>query len=69
MTTRTDKLEAHLDALLSKHKKIHKLIEALEAERAPDDVVQRNKIEKLQLKDEIERLQNMVSLAKEGVSE
>ena len=45
-----------LASLESKHHDLHKRIEALEAENAPDKYVKPLKVEKLQLKDEITRL-------------
>ena len=45
-----------LAALEVKHEKLHDLVEVLEAERAPDDVIKRKKMEKLKVKDEIKRI-------------
>lgn len=47
-----------LASLESKHNNLHKQIEALEAEKAPDKYIKPLKIEKLQLKDEISRLRS-----------
>tara|TARA_B100002019_G_C21071495_1_gene499250 strand:+ start:570 stop:800 length:231 start_codon:yes stop_codon:yes gene_type:complete len=43
--------------LKEKHREHHKMIEAAEAEKAPDEFITRLKKEKLQYKDEIERLE------------
>ena len=45
-----------IEFLEKKHKELHNLIEALEAENAPDASVTKLKKEKLAVKDEIERL-------------
>jgi len=45
-----------LASLEIKHNKLHKQIEALEAEKAPDKYIKPLKIEKLKLKDEILKL-------------
>ena len=45
-----------LASLENKHNSLHRRIEALEAEKAPDDYIKPLKIEKLKLKDEIQRL-------------
>lgn len=45
-----------LASLESKHNDLHKHIEALEAEKAPDKYIKPLKIEKLKLEDEINRL-------------
>lgn len=47
-----------LEHLQSKHMLHHKLIEAAEAEKAPEDFIKKLKVEKLKLKDEITRLLN-----------
>lgn len=49
-------MEDRLDALIRKHKFQHDIVEALEAERAPDDAISTAKLKKLRLKDEIERI-------------
>jgi len=43
------------------HKHLHKVVEALEAEKAPEDAIKQAKVKKLKLKDEIENLKRMVS--------
>jgi hypothetical protein len=48
--------QAYLKSLQLKHKKLHTLIEALEAEKAPDNIVSLRKKEKLALKDKISQL-------------
>lgn len=47
-------LLARLESLQRKHTDLHKRIEVLEAERAPDEIVQKLKVEKLHVKDEIQ---------------
>lgn len=49
-------VEARIESLQRKHKSIHERIEALEAERCPEQYVKPLKKEKLSIKDEIERL-------------
>lgn len=48
--------QAYLESLQLKHKKLHDTIEALEAEKAPDEIITRQKREKLALKDKISQL-------------
>ena len=48
-----EKLQHYIEQLRSKHDKLHKLIEAAEAEKAPDHFVTKLKKEKLELKDSI----------------
>jgi hypothetical protein len=43
--------------LVKRHKELHSIVEVLEAEKAPEKIIKIKKIEKLKLKDEIERLQ------------
>jgi hypothetical protein len=47
--------------LEEKHRHQHKLVEALEAEKAPEQTIRSAKIKKLKLKDEIEKLKRMTS--------
>ena len=49
-------IDGRLDSLHRKHKKLHATIEALQAERAPEEYIIPLKKEKLALKDEIARL-------------
>lgn len=51
------KLEKKLKFLKDQHKRQHDIIEALEAEKAPEDVVKRHKKLKLAIKDEIAELE------------
>lgn len=55
------KLEKKLKFLKDQHKRQHDIIEALEAEKAPEEVIKRHKKIKLAIKDEI------VELEKESV--
>ena len=55
-------LEARLESLERKHKHQHSIIEAAEAEKAPDQFINRMKIDKLKLKDEIERIKREISI-------
>jgi hypothetical protein len=48
--------EEYIESLKKKHKHLHQTIEALEAEKAPDEVITRQKREKLALKDKIFQL-------------
>jgi hypothetical protein len=52
-----------LEFVKSKHKKQHAIIEALEAENAPDDSIGYAKRLKLSLKDEIASLETMLKAA------
>jgi|AOAMet2_C49A8_35_1029299.scaffolds.fasta_scaffold33493_2 hypothetical protein len=52
--------EDRLISLQIKHKHLHSLVEAAEAEKAPDIYVSRMKREKLMIKDEITQLQKKV---------
>lgn len=56
-----DKLKNRLDSLRTKHTKLGKIIEALDAENAPDALINLNKVEKLRLKDEITKIENQLS--------
>lgn len=49
-----------LASLKRKHKDLHMRIEALEAENAPDKYIKPLKVEKLQLKDKIAKIENSV---------
>ena len=48
--------QTYLESLKRKHKELHKTIEALEAEKAPDNIIQIRKKEKLALKDKIYKI-------------
>ena len=52
------KLENRLRFLKTQHKKQHDIIEALEAEKAPEEIVKNHKRLKLSIKDEIASLEN-----------
>ena len=54
-----------LEFLKNKHKHQHKLVETLEGEKAPDEVIAKAKKVKLSIKDEILTLENV--LKAEGV--
>jgi len=47
-----------IDVLKRKHNELHARVEAAEAENAPDQFLKSMKVEKLRLKDEIERLES-----------
>lgn len=51
-----EKIQHHINHLAEKHSNLHKIIEALEAEHAPDNIISIRKKEKLALKDEITSL-------------
>lgn len=53
--------ERRLEVLKSAHQHQHKVVEALEAEKAPDQIVTQAKIKKLQLKDQIHELEKKVN--------
>jgi hypothetical protein len=54
------KLENRLKFLKNKHKKQHDIIEALEAEKAPEEIIKNHKRLKLSLKDEITELESEI---------
>lgn len=58
MKTTAD-VEYRLNLITKEHAKQHKMVEALEAEKAPDKHVKAAKVKKLKLKDEIEYLSNL----------
>jgi len=47
-----------LEHLKRQHKHHHKLIEAAEAEKAPEEFIKKLKVEKLNIKDQIQRMEN-----------
>ena len=47
-----------IEVLTKKHKELHDRVECAEAEKVSDEFLKRMKIEKLKLKDEIERLES-----------
>ena len=55
-------IEGHIEALQRKHKALHKRIEALEAEHAPDKYITPLKKEKLQIKDEIAKYEKQIHI-------
>jgi len=48
--------QSYLESLKKKHKELHLIIEALEAEKAPDNIIRRRKKEKLAIKDKISQI-------------
>ena len=48
--------EEYIESLKKKHKHLHQTIEALEAEKAPAEFINRQKKEKLAVKDKIHQL-------------
>lgn len=56
-----DKMESRIVFLEKEHDHMHKVVEALEAEKAPSTAIKVAKVKKLKLKDEIENLKRMVS--------
>lgn len=50
--------QARIESLERKHKDLHARIEAMEAERAPDQYINKLKKEKLVIKDELSVLRN-----------
>lgn len=55
MTTK-EKMNSYLDSLKKQHNTLHSIVEALEAEKAPDNIISLRKKEKLALKDKITQL-------------
>lgn len=55
-----EKLESRVLFLKDLHKTQHKIIEALEAERAPEEIIARHKKLKLSIKDEIYSLEQQM---------
>ena len=49
--------EYRIELLKKKHKRQHSIVEALEAEKAPEKAIQKAKVEKLLIKDEIAGLE------------
>lgn len=47
-----------LKTLEDAHRHQHAIVESLEAENAPEEIIKSAKVKKLALKDEIERLKN-----------
>ena len=56
-----EKLKGRLVTLKQRHKDLHKKIEVLEAEKAPDKIITNYKKKKLALKDEISKLNVYIS--------
>ena len=52
-------IEYRLNLITNEHARQHKVVEALEAEKATDKHVKAAKVKKLKLKDEIEYLSNL----------
>lgn len=57
---RNDKLH-RIQILKDRHKHMHSLVEALEAERAPEESITKAKREKLNLKDEIASIEKQLN--------
>ena len=53
-------IEGRIESLERQHKELHAQIEALEAEKAPDEYVTPLKIRKLRIKDEIENVRKSI---------
>jgi len=60
MTKEND--EYRLELLKKRHKHLHAVVEALEAEKAPDKHTKKIKVDKLTVKDEITKLEARISL-------
>ena len=58
-----DSWNKRLMSLEEAHRYQHSIVEALEAENAPDDIVKKAKIVKLNLKDQIEEIKLKVNNA------
>lgn len=54
-------VSARIESLERKHKELHTTIEVLEAERAPDSIISKKKVEKLHIKDELVKLKSGIS--------
>jgi len=50
-----------IELLKAKHKRHHSIVEVLEAEKAPEKAIQKAKVEKLAIKDEIVALESALS--------
>lgn len=59
------KLENRLRFLKEQHKKQHDIVEALEAEKAPDKIIKNHKKLKLSIKDEIAALESEMELLRD----
>lgn len=57
-------MNSRLEFLKKQHEKQHKIVEALEAEKAPEEAIKQQKRIKLAIKDEIAQIENQM---KEGV--
>ena len=55
--TNVQKLKNHISALRTKHRDLDEKIKILESEKVSDDIIKRQKQQKLQLKDEITKIQ------------
>ena len=55
-----------LEQLQKEHKRKHNFIEAAEAEKAPEEFIKKLKVEKLNIKDEIERVDKNYKLNYNG---
>tara|TARA_B100000161_G_scaffold264010_1_gene236408 strand:+ start:1839 stop:2072 length:234 start_codon:yes stop_codon:yes gene_type:complete len=55
--TNVQKLKNHISALRTKHRDLDEKIKVLQSEKVSDDIIKRQKQQKLQLKDEITKIQ------------
>jgi hypothetical protein len=60
MTKEND--EYRLELLKKRHKHLHATVEALEGEKAPEKHTKKAKVEKLNVKDEITKLESKINL-------
>ena len=51
-------IEHRIEVLTKKHKELHDRVECAEAEKVSDEFLKSMKIEKLRIKDELEKLQS-----------
>jgi hypothetical protein len=58
----TDKMDRRLKHLEEVHLKQHRYVEALEGEKAPEEVIKKAKKEKLKIKDEIEKMKGEINV-------
>ena len=56
-----EKIKNRIAILKTRHKEMHKIIEALEAEKAPEDLITVKKKEKLSIKDKIANLNSRLN--------
>jgi hypothetical protein len=58
----TNKMDRRLKHLEEVHHKQHRYVEALEGEKAPEEVIKKAKKEKLKIKDEIEKMKGEINV-------